>query len=262
MRQKTFAPLSVIAVVVAFAICNMGAVKAEAAPIRVLFIGNSYTAFNDMPVMVAQMGSSLGHNIIPEMRTVGGASLDDHRRSSETLSIIASQRWDVVVLQDHSISPSQRPEHVRRYALPDVRFLAQAIRSNHPQTKIIYYQTWGRRRGDELDCFRFPRICSYRSHVNALRTGYRMYRDATGGVIAPVGDVWDRVVRDSARRRPFNARSLWLNDGSHPSRIGSYLAAATILRAIISAPVSPAEFESDLPSNVASYIRRMVDTQQ
>lgn len=235
--------------------------QAQGKPMRVLFIGNSYTMFNDMPNTVAEMGRSLGYDIRPEVRGIGGASLSQHRRSAKTLRALMDGRWDAVILQDHSLRPSKHPVEVRAKALPDVRFLAQVARKHSPAARIIYYATWGRRDGDQVNCPVRSIVCSYDGHTEALRRGYAMYQAATGGRIASVGTVWQRVVHDRSGARPFDANRLWVNDGSHPSRYGSYLAAATLLRTLIGVPIATASYCGNLPCDAASYLRRAADTQ-
>jgi hypothetical protein len=260
MRKSfTGAKILVLALIAAFGAFGNG--RAEAVqPIRVLFIGNSFTMFNDMPDMVAHMAHSLGYDLRPEVVAVGGKSLSYHRHSAKTLEAIDSAQWDAVILQDHSRSPSRPPWEIRLQSLPDIHFLVDRIRWNRPSTRIIYYETWGHRDGDVAHCLEHPEICSFDVHTAALQKGYRLYQKETGGDIAQVGTHWQRVVHDDAHR-PFAASTLWLNDGAHPSSLGSYLAAATILRAIIDAPVGASDFTAGLPKDAATYLRGIADTQ-
>lgn len=259
MRRRLSGTAVLMAVLAAMS-AAAGSGRADMTPIRVLFIGNSYTMFNDMPDMLAEMGRGLGYDIRPEVRAVGGASFADHRRSAETLQVIADERWDVVVLQNHSLAPGLRPRDVRAQSVPDARFLAGRIKDNDPATRIIYYATWGRRNGNADDCPSYPKVCTFDGHSATVQRGYRLYQQATGGDIAPVGTNWQRVVHDHAFERPFAASRLWLDDGSHPSRLGSYFAAATILRAIIKSPIGPSDFTAGLPPDAAAYLRRIADT--
>ena len=73
---------------------------------RVLFIGNSYTAANSLPTMVAALASSTNLSIACSQQTLGGATLYQHAQSNATYSKLASQSWDYVVLQAQSQEPS------------------------------------------------------------------------------------------------------------------------------------------------------------
>lgn len=260
MKRKSFVCMTVFIVSLAVGIAAPGNATAYSAPVSVLFIGNSYTRFNDLHRVVAEMGRSLGYDIRTDRHTIGGGSFADHRWNSETLRKIASRKWGVVVLQNHSLAPSLRPEDVWRESVPDARALAERIRDNSPSARIIYYETWGRRDGIKgRHCWYYSKVCTFHGHTRALRTGYRIYQRATGGEIASVGTNWWRIVYDRRGVRPFGYRALWVRDGSHPSRLGSYLAAATILRTIIRAPVSGSRYTAGLPSGTARYLLQVVD---
>ncbi len=51
-------------------------------PLRVLFAGNSYTYYNDMPAVVAELGAATGAPIEVDAVTMGGATLRDHWMST------------------------------------------------------------------------------------------------------------------------------------------------------------------------------------
>lgn len=206
-------------------------------PYRVLFIGNSYTASNGMPRTMESLGRSLGFNLAVTARTIGGVGLDVHLRNARTHQAIASGPWDAVVLQDFSLTPGLPLKIVNDVGLPAVVEIVRLIRATSPKARIIYYETWGRREGDLRNCAWSPEVCTFHGHTAALQRGYALYRRMTGGEIAPVGSVWQRVTHDSLRWRPFDRDALWVRrrDGrydKHPSRIGSYLSAAVILRTI------------------------------
>lgn len=260
MIRKSFACMVALIISLASGIASPGNAEARRAPTYVLFIGNSYTQFNDLHRVVSEMGWSLGYDIRTDEHTVGGASFADHWRSPEARKKIASRKWGVVVLQDHSLAPGLKPRDVWRLKLPYARALAALVKESHAATKIVYYETWGRRDGVRgRHCWSYPGACTFHGHTRALRTGYRIYQRATGGDIAPVGSNWWRIVHDRRGVRPFKPRALWVRDGSHPSRLGSYLAAGTILRTIIRLPVSGSRYTAGLPEGTARYILQVVD---
>jgi hypothetical protein len=77
----------------------------QSRPLRVLFIGNSYTYFNDLPGLVASLGR--GARPMRPMRTemvaLPGVSLRDHWLDGAALAAIRRTRWDYVVLQEQSM---------------------------------------------------------------------------------------------------------------------------------------------------------------
>ncbi len=69
---------------------------------RVLFIGNSYTHYNDMPSMVEKITSKNGVKIETTMIAPGGAYLHEHTAAT-------SLRWRSPMRSSHRQS-SKRPE--------------------------------------------------------------------------------------------------------------------------------------------------------
>ena len=68
-------------IAVLFARCNAGSRPQE--PLQILFIGNSYTFFNDMPEIFANLAETGGHEVIITTQARGGFSLVDHAQDSE-----------------------------------------------------------------------------------------------------------------------------------------------------------------------------------
>lgn len=75
---------------------------------RVLFIGNSYTAANDLPKLVANMAASTGDTLEYDMSAPGGVSFFNHIDPYaisyiHTLTKLKAGGWDYVVLQEQSL---------------------------------------------------------------------------------------------------------------------------------------------------------------
>src|SRR5215470_3806228 len=117
---------------------------------RVLFLGNSYTYFNDLPAIFSELAKA-GHQCTVETRMVapGGKTLKDHWESSASREALNSQAWDFVVLQDQSTlginfyfegqTRVGGDEKFRPYA----ELWAREIRKHHAMP--IFYLTWARR---------------------------------------------------------------------------------------------------------------------
>lgn len=89
---------------------GLGGSSAEAQPpsaLRVLFLGNSLTATNDLPATVARIASRSGRRLEYRMVAPGGYALVDHWNHDESRAALAGGRWDVVVMQQ---GPSALPE--------------------------------------------------------------------------------------------------------------------------------------------------------
>src|SRR5215471_15592197 len=89
---------------VAFYFCIAAQEKqGEAHSIRVLFIGNSYTYFNNLPEIFTKLAQS-GHQgkVETMMAAPGGWRLKDHWEKGDALKALHEGKWDYVVLQDQS----------------------------------------------------------------------------------------------------------------------------------------------------------------
>ena len=64
--------------------------------------GNSFTYYNDLPAMVAEMAASDGRAYEYDSHLEGGWSWEKHAASEVTMDKIRSRQWDVVVLQEYS----------------------------------------------------------------------------------------------------------------------------------------------------------------
>ena len=84
----------------AFVLClslvsAVGSSTTEPVPLRVLFIGNSLTAANDLPEMVAALAASTSPAVVfsQQSLTVPGFSLEDHWNRGEARRLLKSERW-------------------------------------------------------------------------------------------------------------------------------------------------------------------------
>ena len=73
--------------------------------INVLFIGNSFTARNDVPALIAQLAEARGRQLQHQLIQAGGASLRMHWNKGDAQRAIQETRYDYVVLQEQSTLP-------------------------------------------------------------------------------------------------------------------------------------------------------------
>ncbi len=224
-------------------------------PLQVLFIGNSYTFYHDMPKTVAEIASSAGCQLEVAWATSGGYRLELHAQSAVTLAAIHERSWDVVVLQNQSQQPAYKPEHVREETLPIVEQLADEIYENNPRTDLIYYTTWGRLDGDRTNCDYNAQVCTFEGHTDALESGYELYASETEGRLARVGHAFSMIARDSGA--PVTVHDLYDPDGTHPSLRGSYLAAAIFFYEITGVTPEGLGYPSYLTAYEAAYLQQI-----
>jgi hypothetical protein len=64
------------------------------APLKVLFVGNSFTARNDLPGLIARLAAAGGKALEHRLISAGGASLRQHWNAGEAQKAIQEGRYD------------------------------------------------------------------------------------------------------------------------------------------------------------------------
>jgi hypothetical protein len=165
-------------------------------PLRVLFIGNSFTARNGLPGLIASLaGARLEYRLISR----GGASLRTHWNAGEARRAIERGRWDYVVLQEQSTLPIKNPSRMRE----NVLLFDEVIKGEGARTAL--YLTWARQRAPETQ--------------DAITKAYVSVGQEIEATVIPVGVAWQNLLRK--HEKPV----LYDRDQSHPTMAGSYLAA-------------------------------------
>lgn len=75
--------------------------------LNVLFVGNSFTYYYNMPQMVQSMSQENNLFIKTRQSTVGGTSLKDHwngTKGTKTRELLNNFKWDFVVFNNHSLA--------------------------------------------------------------------------------------------------------------------------------------------------------------
>jgi len=218
---------------------------------RVLFIGNSYTATNNLPQMLYNLALSLGDTISHDNHTPGGYTFFMHSSHSTTTSKINSQDWDYVVLQAQSQEPSLPPAQVEMETYPYAQMLDHKIHMNNRCTKTMFYMTWGRKYGDGMYCAAYPPVCTFEGMGQRLRESYLEMSTNLFAQVAPVGVAWENA------RMADSTINLWSADNSHPSVAGTYLTACVFYASIFKQSPVGAPFMSSLGTGDAYFLQQI-----
>jgi hypothetical protein len=201
--------------------------KAEAQTTkRALFLGNSYTAYNNLAQLTSDVALSAGDTLIVDSNTPGGTTFANHSTNNTSLTKIAAGNWDYVILQEQSQIPSFPIEQVEIDCFPFAAILNDSILANNPCAETMFYMTWGRENGDAQNCGFWPPVCTYEGMDDLLYERYMLLGEMNQAVVSPVGAVW-RYLRTN-----HPELELYASDGSHPSPLGSYAAAVCMYTAI------------------------------
>jgi hypothetical protein len=208
--------------------------------LRVLFLGNSYTSYNNLPQLVQSLSSSAGKTLIIDSNMPGGYPISSHLNDATTLSKISQGNWDYVVLQEQSQIPTI---DFYRYndmypAMSDLKALVEQF---NPCTRIITYMTWGRRFGgmqcDPTNTYCSPMFADFNHMQDSLTSAYTEISNLLNMQCAPVGVTWQNILNDTTL-------VLHSSDNSHPNLDGSYVAALTIYSSIWKQPSSGIAFNA------------------
>ncbi len=194
---------------------------------KVLFIGNSYTYVNDLPLMFTNLALSTGDTIIIGSSTPGGHTFNNHTQNSTTLSKIMESNWNYVVLQEQSQLPSFPLSQVETECFPYAHILDSLINHYNPCAETVFYMTWGRKNGDASNCASWPPVCTYDGMDSLLRLRYTQMAIENNAILSPVGVVWKYL------RVNNPTIELYSSDESHPSIAGTYAAACAFYASIL-----------------------------
>ncbi|MEX2214991.1 MAG: DUF4886 domain-containing protein [Phycisphaeraceae bacterium] len=182
----------------------------DTGPIRILFIGNSYTSFNNLPAIVQSLATAAKEKraFEFEMVTPGGCTWQRHFDDERIDSVkkIKEKRWDYIVLQEQSQMPFMYPKDAHKYGV-----LLGKLAQEHGAVPLIY-MTWAREKEPEKQ--------------SKITETYLKVADELKAPCAPAGTAWE-VAR---KERP--ALKLYNKDGSHPSPSGSFLTACVFYATI------------------------------
>lgn len=223
--------------------------------LRVLFLGNSYTSYNNLPQLVQSLSNSAGKTLIIDSNMPGGMLVSGHVIDPTSNSKISQGTWDYIVIQEQSQIPTI---DFYRYndmypAMSDLKALAEQF---NPCTKIITYMTWGRRFGgqqcDPPNTYCSPVFVDFNHMQDSLTSAYTEISDILNIQCAPVGVTWQNILNDTTL-------ILHSNDNSHPNIDGSYVAALTIFSSIWKQPSNGIAFNAGITQSRALYYQQMSD---
>jgi len=207
----------------------------------ILMLGNSYTYYNGgVDGVLRTFAISFGNAPRVRALTKGGSNWQYHLQqvtasgTNHHAALVGSSAFDFVVLQDQSHVPSLCCYTSPRYVDPDFDASAKALVQLDAVVKAagavtVLYQTWGRR--DSLT--RKPYFSSFEAMSEAVQQGYKHYASLITTsdrkpIVAPVGKAF-QLIHDEDYNLFYR---LYDPDATHPSALGTYLAACVIFASV------------------------------
>jgi hypothetical protein len=218
---------------ISLAVLCVASLSAAPAPLKVLFIGNSLTAANDVPALVESLAKANGQRLAARTVAYPNYSLEDHWQHGDARRAIAEGGWSFVVLQQ---GPSALPESRVLLVEYTRRFAEETRRVN---ARVALYMVWpASNRPFDFD---------------GVKLSYETAARETGGIFLPAGEAW----RLAWRRDPNLA--FYGADGFHPTPLGSYLSALVIYQGLTGS--APAQSISRLATDAQAKILQQAASQ-
>ena len=185
---------------------------------NILFIGNSYTYYNDMPAMLESLLRENGYDATVHSVTKGGRRLYANLEADDELNkriteLSAENKYDILFLQEQSYFPLVDRERFES-AVGALKALVSARRT-------VLYATWGRKAGCPLLS---ELSLSSEEMADALASAYDGAALAHGCEVSHAGLAFKALA---------DKTELYNEDMSHPSYTGSAVAAIVHFRTIM-----------------------------
>lgn len=169
--------------------------------LRILFIGNSHTYFNDMPEMVAERFRKTKYDCEVTMIAHGGWFLEQHVNEPDVRFNILYGHYDYVVLQEHA-HPFDPEEKFFRAVRQLNEWILEA------GSKTVIYMTWAKKEEEY--------------NQERMTLAHEQIAEEIEALLAPVGKYWWNY------KKKHPEVEMYYKDGQHASPDGSRFAAGWI----------------------------------
>ena len=183
---------------------------------KILFIGNSHTYYNELPRIVRDLFASVGRHVEPVMQTEGGKGIIYHCSREDILFNVRYGNYDVIVMQDKATNFD-----AEQFAQGMDTLAEKGLSCTN--ARRVLYMPWANQVSPEKQ--------------PEMTAAYRAAAAKHNCALAPVGEIWHALLR----KQPELA--LYRADGNHATPLGSYLAACAIFYTITGRvrPLRPAD---------------------
>jgi hypothetical protein len=228
----------------------------EPGDLKVLFVGSSYLAVNDMPGIFEGLAEAAGKEVFVGRRVQSGFYLDFFAQDAATTQAIRAEEWDYVILfggcqtvgypDTHHLIRGDWGQHHPLSALEELK---RKVRENHPGTKLVMIMpwafedgmTWIPGQGDD-----------YFAMQEKIRKNTLAWANTVDFVVAPVGMAWKEVLGWNPAEHYLHA-----SDWNHPAARGSYLGAAVVFSTLFQESSEEIPFRWMLNVSDAEGFRRV-----
>jgi hypothetical protein len=176
--------------------------------LRVLFVGNSFSYFYNLPQVINAM-SEYSKKVHIETRTslVGGSNISQHlnqTKGTQTIEILNNQTFDYVVINHHSLATIEDPDGF----FESSKQMVELVRNKNAIP--VFMMTW-----------------AYHSNplmIEMIATAYDDMGKKLGVDVVPCGNLF----AETRKWRPD--LNMFDDDDKHPSKHGTYLNALAFFK--------------------------------
>ena len=188
---------------------------------NILFIGNSYTYFHDMPTLFSRLCGCSGKQARVFSVTRGGRKLQENLNPEDECTrqleaVLRENLIHVCFLQEHSVVPITDFDRFHG----SLEGLMQKMGS---QVRFLLYETWARKAGSD---FLAEHRLTPRSMAQKLFAAYGKAAAELGAELSPVGECFLEIYEKHPEIELYDP------DLTHPSYEGSCLAAIVHFRTL------------------------------
>ncbi len=222
--------------------------------VKVLFIGNSFTSQNNLPALFTQLSQGANRNVLVAAHMPGGVSVGDtaqgtsaHMNNPLVYSLIKSDHWDYLVLQDNQgrfcLSYGQFPSS--SLVIEGHLKIQDSLLFYNPCAHVIFYAGYGPKFGYP------PYGNTGEALIDSIYQNYLFLNDTAKQVMAPIGPAFLRVMSG------YPSINLWSSDDIHPSLYGSSLIADILYSTIFKSSPLNSSYNPGLSSLEDSLLKNL-----
>lgn len=213
---------------------------------NILFVGNSMTYYNDMPVLFRDIANNKGKNVAVQMHTPGGSGFVNHVTNPQVYNLFKSKEWHAVILQPGTGESAGATASVST-TVQRGQILIDSIRKYSPCAKIMLYEI----------PYGVPAATDYATYFAVqthIKDSITKMADLLHIPFVPAGE--------SARMHYNTQQDLLLHNtynDVHPNLNGSYLVASTMYAALFQEPVAGTTSFGGISQATATYFHTIAD---
>lgn len=215
--------------------------------LNVLFLGNSFTGYNNMPGMFSFLSDKAGKHTYVDYVIKYGTSMREILGDSTVYRKLREREWDAVVIQsDYDIAFTYK----RNQIIQSLLAFRDSLAGINEDTEIFLSSVWAPVDGYITDA---NDTLTYEEFQDMLIEGTDYCANALEFHIVPAGYVWNALRQETINYK-YDA------DGYHPGVAGSYIYACAAYCAVYGSAVSGIHYYAGVEEREAVLIQAYSDS--